>query len=110
MVVANSLSRFFKGNPLVLGNRVQGLLQTALVHFQLGDGPNLQAIEFLGKFQNRLVTPGFHLMQDVAHRLVHLMINAVVPGQKFGQRIIKVTLGSVQSGDLGGHNSNPVWD
>src|SRR5690554_4781784 len=49
-------------------------------------------------------------MQDMTYRLVHLMINTVVPCQKRGQLTVKVCLGSVQSFDVNGHFSNPALD
>ena len=65
---------------------------------------------FDGRVEHCRVAPGFHLVQDMPNRLVHLMIHTVVPGQQLGQRTVKVALGGVQSGDSVGHFSDPVLE
>ena len=99
MIVTHPLGGLFKGNTLPLGNSLQSLPQAILPHFQLSNSANLQAIKLLGKLQNRSIPTGFHLMQDMTNRLIHLMIHTVFPSQKLGQRTVKVTVGSVQSSD-----------
>src|SRR5680860_1791290 len=84
------------------------MLQPFLTHFQLGYAANVQAVKLGSKLQNSLVAAGFHLVQNMTHRLVHLMIHAVIPGQQGRQRAVKACIGGVQSLDVNGHVLNPV--